>query len=53
MAIYQKALAIDPNNANTHEYNGEGYVSVGRFDGRRTGIKGRLPLRATPPDVLS
>jgi tetratricopeptide (TPR) repeat protein len=32
MAIYQKALAIDPNNVNTHEYIGEGYVSVGRFD---------------------
>jgi tetratricopeptide (TPR) repeat protein len=32
MAIYQKALSIDPNNVNTHEYIGEGYVSVGRFD---------------------
>jgi hypothetical protein len=32
MAIYQKALAIDPDNVNTHEYLGEGYVSVGRFD---------------------
>jgi tetratricopeptide (TPR) repeat protein len=32
MAIYQKALSIDPGNVNTHEYIGEGYVSVGRFD---------------------
>jgi hypothetical protein len=32
MAIYQKALAIDPNNVNTHEYLGEGYVTVGRFE---------------------
>jgi hypothetical protein len=32
MAIYQKALAIDPNNINTHEYLGEGYVTIGRFD---------------------
>ena len=32
MAIYQKALAIDPNNVNTHEYLGEGYVTIGRFD---------------------
>jgi hypothetical protein len=32
MAMYQKALAIDPNNVNTHEYLGEGYVTIGRFD---------------------
>jgi hypothetical protein len=32
MALYQTALAIDPNNINTHEYIGEGYVSVGRLD---------------------
>jgi hypothetical protein len=32
MALYQKALAIDPNNVNTHEYLGEGYVTIGRFD---------------------
>jgi hypothetical protein len=32
MAMYQRALAIDPSNVNTHEYLGEGYVTVGRFD---------------------
>jgi hypothetical protein len=32
MTLYQKALAIDPNNINTHEYIGEGYVSIGRVD---------------------
>jgi hypothetical protein len=32
MAIYRKALAIDPINPNTHEYIGEAYVTVGRID---------------------
>ena len=32
MAIYRKALAIDPTNPNTHEYIGEAYISVGRID---------------------
>jgi hypothetical protein len=32
MKLYQEALAIDPNNINTHEYIGEGYVTVGRVD---------------------
>jgi tetratricopeptide (TPR) repeat protein len=32
IAFYHKALAIDPNNINTREYLGEGYVSMGRLD---------------------
>ena len=32
MAIYKKALAIEPSNPNTHEYIGEAYIAVGRFD---------------------
>jgi|SwirhisoilCB2_FD_contig_121_356719_length_653_multi_4_in_0_out_0_1 tetratricopeptide (TPR) repeat protein len=32
IAIYQQALAIDPNNVNTHEYLGEGYLVAGRVD---------------------
>jgi tetratricopeptide (TPR) repeat protein len=32
MALYEKALAIDPNNVNTHEYIGEGYVQIGKTD---------------------
>lgn len=32
MAFYQQALAIDPDNVNTREYLGEGYVSLGRTD---------------------
>ena len=32
IAIYQEALAIDPNNINTHEYLGEGYIVAGRVD---------------------
>lgn len=32
IAIYHQALAIDPNNPNTHEYLGEGYLSAGRID---------------------
>ena len=29
LALYDKALAIDPNNVNTHEYMGEDYVEIG------------------------
>jgi tetratricopeptide (TPR) repeat protein len=32
IAIYYKALALDPNNVNTHEYLGEGYLAAGRVD---------------------
>jgi tetratricopeptide (TPR) repeat protein len=32
MAYYQRALAIDPNNADTREYLGEAYVQTGRMD---------------------
>ncbi len=32
IAIYHQALAIDPNNVNTHEYLGEGYIDAGRVD---------------------
>ena len=32
MALYQKALAIEPDNANTHEYLGEGYVAIGKLE---------------------
>ena len=32
IAIYHKALAIDPDNVNTREYLGEGYVAMGRLD---------------------
>ena len=32
MAYYQKALAIEPDNVNTHEYLGEGYVAIGRVE---------------------
>ena len=32
IAIYHEALAIDPNNLDTHEYLGEGYLAAGRFD---------------------
>jgi tetratricopeptide (TPR) repeat protein len=31
-AYYRQALAIDPDNVNTREYLGEGYVSLGRTD---------------------
>jgi Flp pilus assembly protein TadD len=31
-ALYFKALAVDPNNVDTHEYLGEGYVASGRLD---------------------
>lgn len=30
IAYYHKALAIDPDNLNTHEYLGEGYVAMGK-----------------------
>jgi len=32
MALYQKALAIEPNNLYTLEYLGEGYVQLGDLD---------------------
>jgi tetratricopeptide (TPR) repeat protein len=36
IALYRKALAIDPGNLYTHEYLGEGYVAAGRMDLART-----------------
>ena len=32
IAYYHRALAIDPDNVNTREYLGEGYVATGRLD---------------------
>jgi tetratricopeptide (TPR) repeat protein len=32
IGYYHKALAIDPDNVNTREYLGEGYVAMGRLD---------------------
>jgi tetratricopeptide (TPR) repeat protein len=32
IAIYHQALALEPNNINTHEYLGEGYLAAGRID---------------------
>jgi tetratricopeptide (TPR) repeat protein len=32
IAYYHQALAIDPDNLDTHEYLGEGYVAAGRTD---------------------
>jgi tetratricopeptide (TPR) repeat protein len=32
IAIYHQARALDPNNVNTHEYLGEGYIDAGRID---------------------
>jgi len=32
IAHYHQALALDPNNAATREYLGEGYVATGRID---------------------
>lgn len=32
IAIYHQALAIEPDNLNTHEYLGEGYLAAGRID---------------------
>ena len=31
MALYNRALALDANNVNTHEYIGEGYVTTGQL----------------------
>ncbi len=35
MALYEKALALNPRNVNAREYRGEAYVSVGRVDDAR------------------
>lgn len=32
MALYAKALAVDPNNVNTREYLGEAYAEKGKID---------------------
>jgi tetratricopeptide (TPR) repeat protein len=32
IAYYHRALAIEPDNVNTREYLGEGYVAMGRLD---------------------
>lgn len=32
IGYYHQALAIDPDNVNTREYLGEGYVAMGRLD---------------------
>jgi tetratricopeptide (TPR) repeat protein len=32
LAYYEKALALDPNNVNTHEYLGEAYAEKGKLD---------------------
>jgi len=32
LAYYEKALVLDPNNVNTHEYLGEAYAEKGKFD---------------------
>ena len=32
VALYQRALAIEPNNVNTHEYLGEAYAEKGKLD---------------------
>jgi tetratricopeptide (TPR) repeat protein len=32
LAFYQKALALDPSNVNTHEYLGEAYAEKGKLD---------------------
>ncbi|MBN9009164.1 MAG: tetratricopeptide repeat protein, partial [Rhizobiales bacterium] len=31
-SAYRQALAIDPDNLNTHEYMGEAYVTIGRVE---------------------
>lgn len=36
VAFYDKALAINPNNVNTHEYIGEYYVEIGKIELART-----------------
>jgi tetratricopeptide (TPR) repeat protein len=35
LALYDKALAIEPNNVNTHEYMGEYYVEIGNLESAR------------------
>jgi hypothetical protein len=35
MALYDKALALDPDNVNTHEYRGEAFVTRGDLDKAR------------------
>jgi tetratricopeptide (TPR) repeat protein len=35
IAYYRKALAVDPDNVDTREYLGEGYVAAGRIDRAR------------------
>lgn len=32
MVLYARALTLDPDNVNTHEYIGEAYVTIGRID---------------------
>jgi len=32
IGFYKQALAIDPKNANTREYLGEGYLSIGKIE---------------------
>jgi tetratricopeptide (TPR) repeat protein len=32
VALYERALAIDPQNVNTHEYLGEAYAEKGKLD---------------------
>ena len=32
MKLYDRALALDPDNINTHEYIGESYVELGKPD---------------------
>jgi tetratricopeptide (TPR) repeat protein len=32
LAYYRQALALDPNNVNTHEYLGEAYAEKGKLD---------------------
>jgi len=32
LAYYEKALALDPDNVNTHEYLGEAYAEKGKID---------------------
>ena len=36
---YNRALAVDPNNLNTHEYMGEAYIVVGKFDEAKLELK--------------
>ena len=35
IGYYLRALAIDPNSLNTHEYLGEGYVALGKIEKAR------------------